>query len=836
MLENIKTEFEKIKFPQLTLRKNGALPEDKGVTEIEPYDREVQGEIVDLKMFLFTWDEIPGNDDEKLRDFLNKNYSLDWLEIAGIEKTDDDMTIEVSDGLLFSWHEIPGKDEERFKKILDQKYDLDWVETAKIEKIGEDTTTGTFDEQNNDYSDSAETIEIDNINEGTTTGVDKIDEGATTEIFYDNNNDDPDSAETTGIDNINEGNIIEIFGEDHWLILTLNEEKTSVSLEIDGVTTDEFTVKTVNAKFNIYSDVKNSLSLRLDDEKTRVCLKIDDGRTDELIVKTADDRLNIYFEGIPGYTEIEHYWVNDPFSFVSIQHNETDDDYIYFIAEPEMSTFEAKLLRDIYERSRDLITYEDLINGADRTEVLTSKVRELIDKYIQDVDFKTFHKIVYYLTRNNIGFGRIDPLMNDPELEDISCSGPDIPVYLYHRRYENIKTNLIYEEEELNSFVFLMAQRSGKNISIAKPSLDATLSDGSRLQETLGREITTRGSSFTIRRFKEVPLTPVDLINFGTYNVEIMAYLWLAVENNKSLILAGGTASGKTTSLNAISLFIPQKAKVVSLEDTRELQLFHENWIAGLTREPFTDGGKGSVDMYDLLRQGLRQRPEYLLVGEVRGKEALTLFQAMSTGHTTYSTMHAGSVQAAINRLENEPINVPRVMITALDILIVQSAIYIKGKRIRRSVNLIEIIDLDQETRSLNTLELSRWNPINDDFSTIRDSQVLEDIRDRRGWTKKHLELTLYHRELVLQYMVDQNITDYDSVVNIIKDFSTNQEKLIQRIQSEEFSTNQEKLVQRIQSEEFSTNQEKLVQRIQSEDFSTNQEILIQGIQSEEFS
>ena len=245
MLENIKNEFEKIKFPQLSLRKNDTLPEDNEVTEIEPYDREVHGEIVDLEMFLFSWDEIPGNDEEKLRDFLNKNYGFDWLEIAGIEKTDDDMTIEVSDGLLFSWHEIPGKDEERFKKILEQKYDLDWVETAEIKKIGEDTTTGTFDEQNNDDSDSdsAETTKIDNFNEGTTTGIDKIDDGATTEIINDKdndvsdsaetteidninegttteiindkNNDDPDSAETTEIDNINEGNIIEISGEDH---------------------------------------------------------------------------------------------------------------------------------------------------------------------------------------------------------------------------------------------------------------------------------------------------------------------------------------------------------------------------------------------------------------------------------------------------------------------------------------------------------------------------------------------------------------------------------------------------------------------------------------------
>lgn len=180
--------------------------------------------------------------------------------------------------------------------------------------------------------------------------------------------------------------------------------------------------------------------------------------------------------------------------------------------------------------------------------------------------------------------------------------------------------------------------RSGKSISVAKPYLDSTLGDGSRLQETLGREITTRGSSFTIRKFREIPITPIDLIKWGTFSLDMVAYLWLIIENNKSLILAGGTASGKTTSLNAISLFIPLKSKIVTLEDTRELQLFHENWIAGLTREAFTMGGKGTVDMYELLRQGLRQRPEFLIVGEVRGKEALTLFRAMSTGHTTYST------------------------------------------------------------------------------------------------------------------------------------------------------------------------------------------------------
>lgn len=490
----------------------------------------------------------------------------------------------------------------------------------------------------------------------------------------------------------------------------------------------------------------------------------------------------VMFDGISGYREIERNWVNEPFSFISIQFNDQTHDYIYCVIEPELTPFDKMLLDDIYERSRDVLSYKDLAEGTNRKDILSTKVKELVDKYIHDFDFKSFHKILYYIIRNNIGFGKIDPLMKDNGIEDISCSGPNTPLYLYHRKYENIKTNITFEEEELNSFVFLLAQRCGKGISIAKPYLDATLSDGSRLQETLGREITTRGSSFTIRKFKEIPMTPVDLVRLGTLSVDMAAYLWLGIENNKSLILAGGTASGKTTSLNAISLFIPIKAKIVTLEDTRELQLFHQNWIAGLTRDSFAIGGKGAVDMYELLRQGLRQRPEYLVVGEVRGKEALTLFQAMSTGHTTYSTLHAGSIQAAINRLENEPINVPRVMITSLDILIVQGAIYIKGKRIRRVLNIVEILDLDPATKSLNTLETFTWNPITDGYNTLRDSQVLEEIKEKRGWNKKQLESEFNRRKLILQYMLDNKITDYNSVVDIIKEFQIDQDRLVKRL------------------------------------------------------
>src|SRR5665647_3862320 len=213
--------------------------------------------------------------------------------------------------------------------------------------------------------------------------------------------------------------------------------------------------------------------------------------------------------------------------------------------------------------------------------------------------------------------------------------------------------------------------------------IDATLPDGSRLQLTLGKEVTTRGTSFTIRKFREEPFTPIELMEYHTFSPDALVYFWFSIENAKSLIFIGGTASGKTTSLNAVSLFITPLAKVVSIEDTREITLYHDNWIASVTRESVAEAG-ATIDMFALLKAAMRQRPEYILVGEVRGHEAQTLFQAMNTCHTTFSTMHAGSVDAAIHRLESEPLNVPRNMLQALNIISIQALIYQGTARVRR--------------------------------------------------------------------------------------------------------------------------------------------------------
>ncbi len=490
----------------------------------------------------------------------------------------------------------------------------------------------------------------------------------------------------------------------------------------------------------------------------------------------------VAFKGLEGYTEVERYWVNEPYAFVVILLNPEDNNNLYYVVEPTLSDFEDILLKDIKERLKDVLLVEEIKSDEDKDKTLTARAKQLIKDYAIEISPIILEKVLYYSRRDFINFGKIDPLMHDNRIEDVSANGHNIPIYLYHKKYTNIATNIYYTEKELNSYVVRLAQRCGKHISIAEPMIDATMPDGSRIQMTLGTEVTSRGGTFTIRKFSEVPITPVDLINWNTFSAEEMAYLWLCIENNKSLIFAGGTASGKTSSLNAVSLFIPSQAKIVSLEDTRELKLPHPNWIPGITRDSFTADGRGSIDMYELLRAALRQRPEFLLVGEVRGKEALTLFQAMSTGHTTFSTMHADSVAGAIHRLENPPISVPRTMIQALNIISIQAQIYVKGKRARRNTKLVEIIDIDPTTKNIRTNDIFVWDPLTDKFQRMGESKALNEIMIRRGWNISDLKNELTNRQKILENMVNNKITDFNTISTIIHDYQATPDKVLKKL------------------------------------------------------
>nr|WP_255152587.1 type II/IV secretion system ATPase subunit [Halorarius halobius] len=389
------------------------------------------------------------------------------------------------------------------------------------------------------------------------------------------------------------------------------------------------------------------------------------------------------------------------------------------------------------------------------------------------------HKLLYLLKRNFVGYERIDGVKHDINVEDISCDGYDAPIFVYHTDYEQMITNIQHDPDELDDFVVKLAQRSGKGISQRRPQVDATLPDGSRAQLTLGHAVSDHGTNYTIRQFKDVPFTPVDLINWNTFSLEQMAFIWLCIENERSMIFAGGTASGKTTSLNAVSLFIPNSTKVVSIEDTREVELPQRNWVASVTRPSFGTDDTGDVDEFDLLEAGLRQRPDYIVMGEVRGEEGRTLFQIMSTGHTTLTTFHADTVGEVLKRFTTDPINVSKTLFTTLDLVSVQTQTRIRGRKVRRNKALTEINHYDPENDEINVQDVYQWQPGDDEFRMQGDPNTLEKIRFDRGWDEATLRRRLFERQVVLAYLVENDLNAYGQVAATVQGFMNEPETIL---------------------------------------------------------
>ena len=491
------------------------------------------------------------------------------------------------------------------------------------------------------------------------------------------------------------------------------------------------------------------------------------------------------FDYLDEYEEVERYWAKKPYSYISVLFDPEEEEFLYHINEPHIDEFQEYVRSDVNTVLRDILIHEDPVDDEERREVLDERMEEVFEQYVGEIDPEIFYKTRYYLLRDFDGYGKVDAMMRDRGIEDISCDGPGIPVFVYHREYRDLETNVVYTEEELNPFVLRLAQQSDKHISVANPMVDASLPDGSRIQMTLGREVSSRGSNFTIRRFRDVPFTPVDLIRWGTFSAEQMAYIWLAIQNNMSLIFAGGTASGKTTSMNAISLFIPRKSKVISIEDTREITLPHQNWIQGITRESPTGEEKSDVGMYQLLEAALRQRPEYLLVGEVRTepKVAQTFFQAMATGHTSYTTFHADSVETVLSRMGNEPLNVPAQMLRELDIVAVQKQVFRDGRRVRRNMMISELGVEEGEEREhdeVDRRDIYRWESRPDEFEKVSESAKLQEIMDIRGWDEEELRDEMEKRERLLKLLVEEDIFEYEKVVNILRRFEKNPDVVLQ--------------------------------------------------------
>ena len=487
--------------------------------------------------------------------------------------------------------------------------------------------------------------------------------------------------------------------------------------------------------------------------------------------------------------QIEVHSIEEPYSFVRILYENLNNEYIYEIIEPPLNDENIKILEDLKKELIERFEIKEFEEEEERKEYLF----EMADKVLQDKNITLepliWERFKYYLYRDFLGYGVVQVPMMDGEVEDISCDGTNIPIYIYHRMYGSIKSNLKFQkDEELDDYVRWIVQKSGKHISIASPMVDATLPDGSRLQATLGTYVTKRGSSFTIRRFKPNPFTPIDLVRFKTMSREMMAYLWLAVENGMSMIVCGGTASGKTTTLNAVLLFIPPSMKIVSIEDTRELNLPHENWIPSLVREgvgepnPVTGKKPGEIDMFDLLKAALRQRPQYIMVGEVRGAEAYTVFQAMATGKTCYTTFHAEDVKAMVHRFENEPINLPRALLIALNIVILQAQVKVGTTMTRRVKAITEIVGLDPETNEIITNNAYTWNPADDSFNYSGHSYIYEKIATIKGWSQRRMELEVKRREKILKYMEKLGVRYYRDVARVVSAYYKNPEDVLKRV------------------------------------------------------
>ncbi len=457
----------------------------------------------------------------------------------------------------------------------------------------------------------------------------------------------------------------------------------------------------------------------------------------------------------------------------------------YVIIEPQMSKTDEvnfKVIKKLLISELD-ISLNNIKTKKDAARELKSKILELIKKYNMEIPTRSLSKITYYAIRDFVYLGRIEPLMRDHLIEEISCDGVNVPLYIWHREFESVPTNIMFEnDDDLNNFVQKMSYIGGKHASLANPIVDASLPDGSRVNLTLGGEITKRGSTFTIRRFRADPITIVDLIKFKTISIHEAAYLWYVVENNSTMLVAGGTASGKTTLLNSLSTFIRPGQKIVSIEDTHELNLLHENWIPAVSRQNFTDGQIGEITQYDLLRAALRQRPDILIVGETRGREAYTLFQAMATGHGGFSSIHADSVEATLTRLVSSPMDVPKALIAnTLDLITLQLKLRINDKSIRRIIKIAEIEGLDEKTGEIKTHDIFKWNPNDDAHEYYGNSIVLEKIKEKTGVTDEQITYELKKRKTALDWLAQNNIRSHKGVMENILDFYSNSDRFYEK-------------------------------------------------------
>ena len=409
-------------------------------------------------------------------------------------------------------------------------------------------------------------------------------------------------------------------------------------------------------------------------------------------------------------------------------------------------------------------------------EKFSKTINQLIKKYFPDADEKTIQFLTSYLVEKSLGLGPIEILMNDSHLEEIAINSAHEPVWVYHRKFGWLKTSIsIPVEEQTRHYATMIGRKSGRQITLLEPLMDATSTSGDRVNATL-IPISTYGNTITIRKFASKPWTITDFLSKKAISVQGAALIWLSIQYELSMLFTGGTGSGKTSMLNVASSFFPPNQRIISIEDTRELQLpKYLHWVPMLTRLPNPEG-KGEVSMLDLLVNSLRMRPDRIAVGEIRRKkEAEVLFEAIHTGHSVYATVHANDTKETITRLTNPPIDISKTLIPAISVIVVMYRNRRTGDR--RVFQISEIGD-DASYNVLYQLDIKAG-----ELKKVNNSQSLyTTLSVFTGMSKKDIDQDLEEKEMVLNWVVKQNINDVDEVGKIMAKYYTDKEQLMKLI------------------------------------------------------
>lgn len=478
------------------------------------------------------------------------------------------------------------------------------------------------------------------------------------------------------------------------------------------------------------------------------------------------------------------YPVGDPI-FVHISKKSSGENVQYKVIMPELTKDEKEYYDAILDRIIEVAhTAKVPTSQEELRDILISLYNEVI--YIKHppekpnflnslgkkitISEENYHAILFHLIKDRLGYGMLEPLLRDIFIEDISCVGVST-VWIVHKIFGSIETNIEFTNDiELNKYIVESSERVERPVSEAHPIVDAIMPDGSRVNFIYSRKVSLGGSSFTIRKFNETPISVPMLVGWGTWSAELAGYLWLCLESGISIFVCGETASGKTTTLNAMTAFIPFDHKIYSVEQTPEITLPHPIWQHLVTRE---SGEKTDVTMFDLLIASLRSRPDYIIVGEIRGKEANITFQAMQTGHPVISTFHAGSVHSMIQRLTGDPINIPIAFIDNLNVVLIQSAVYVKGRVERRVLSVTEILRYNDEVKKVLTKEVFQWESTKDKhlFRGLYNSYILEQKIAKQMGLKDPREIyqIMQRRTKIIERLMENKIMDYFEVVKLLK-------------------------------------------------------------------